>query len=853
MRYPHMLERISRAIIPAMLLVGLLPAAAGAQEKTEAVQRHPLELRALTDPEGVLRELPTLQQAATAAKDFKQLALLHLAESNACRVIANWPCQSDAAARARTAAESAKQPELQVRGLILESRGRMATQDFSRAASLLGDADRLLQQNPFPDLSADVFLAYSSLSYTLGKHAVAADYAERGLAALAGRPSLLIRVRLLRNQARAMAQLGNTTGARAVLKQALDLAATINDPKLGAELYLEDARIARLTGDVPVQLANGQRILALAGQLSNSQLKGLGHEVLGLAALNQGDSAGAERELQLAYGSFSALKLERDERRVLRALIRSMLGRNRPLAQIEALMKRSLALEASLEADDRNMAADDFEARLKYAQQELEVQRLEASAALAAQRTSALADQQRLTLVAAVLSLVVLAVVGMLLWLQRRFNSRLTQLVAQLRESESRYRMLAENSRDMVVRMKPDGQRLYVSPASQELLGLDPSAFSQPRWDLVHPDDRERMSSALRDLGQKGGSATVAYRARHANGEYIWLEVLARLVTNTENGDGPEIVYAARDITARVRAEEALTRSEARMRAITDNIPALITRLDKDMRYTFANAYVGRVFDIDPAAMVGRTMLEIHGEFIHQETLPHVEAALRGEAVSFDGVATVRDRTFHYQASYVPDRDSDGNVQGFYALTFDITKLKLAEAELDRMARSDSLTGVANRRYFEERLATALARSRRQSSALAVLCLDIDHFKTINDRYGHPFGDAVIVAFARSLQSCIREDDLVARLGGDEFVIMIEHATTGSAESVAAKLLAILQLPMVIEGTTLPVTGSIGIAYSVQGASARALMDHADQALYAAKAAGRNTCRTAPVGQLSAA
>lgn len=289
------------------------------------------------------------------------------------------------------------------------------------------------------------------------------------------------------------------------------------------------------------------------------------------------------------------------------------------------------------------------------------------------------------------------------------------------------------------------------------------------------------------------------------------------------------------------------------MRAITDNIPALITRLDKDMRYTFANAYVGRVFDIDPAAMVGRTMLEIHGEVIHQETLPHVEAALRGEAVSFDGVATVRDRTFHYQASYVPDRDSDGNVQGFYALTFDITKLKLAEAELDRMARSDSLTGVANRRYFEERLATALARSRRQSSALAVLCLDIDHFKTINDRYGHPFGDAVIVAFARSLQSCIREDDLVARLGGDEFVIMIEHATTGSAESVAAKLLAILQLPMVIEGTTLPVTGSIGIAYSVQGASARALMDHADQALYAAKAAGRNTCRTAPVGQLSAA
>lgn len=831
------------------LLLGATPLPSHSQPAASAAQkpipRHPLELRALTDPGGVLKELPAQIEKAKAANDFKELALLHLAESNACRVNANWPCQSDAAARARDAAESAKQPELQIRGLILESRGRMAMQDFSRTSQLLGQAEKLLQQYPFPESSADVYLAYSSLSYSIGKHAKAADYAERGLAVLGDSPSLLVRIRLLRNKARAMAQLGNTAGAQSVLKQALTLVDQIKDPKLSAELHLEDARIARLTGDIATQMENGRRILALAEQLSNSQLFGLGHEVIGLAALNQSDNATAERELRLAQTSFRDLKLERDERRVLRALIRSMLGRGVPRADLEALTARSLSLEASLEADDRNMAADDFEARLKYAQQELDVQRLEAAADMAKQRETALAEQQRLTQIAAVLSIVLLLVFGMLFLAQRHFNKRLQLTLAQLGESEARYRTLAENSRDMVVRMHPDGRRLYVSPATREMLGMEPEEFLQPRWDLLHPDDAEMMAKALRDLGQQGGTAKAAFRARHKNGHYVWIEILARLVPAAAPGGTPEIVYSGRDVTARVRAEQALLESEAQLRAVTDNIPAMIARVDKEQRYTFVNAFVGEVFGGDPQTMIGRTMREVRGDVLYATMQPHVEAALRGETVNFEGTVEVDGRTYHYQSNYVPDRDASGEVQGMYALTFDITELKMAEAKLDRLARVDSLSGVANRRYFEEQFATAFARSRRHGTALALLCLDIDHFKSINDKHGHPVGDAVIVAFARRLESCIRQDDLVARLGGDEFVLLIENPAADSAENIAQKLLAAMREPVVVDGITLQVSASIGVASVTQPTSIKTLMDLADRALYAAKEAGRNTYRTA--------
>ena len=845
-RRPHSMRLMPYLAGLLLCIVGLLPGQPAAQEPakaTEPVERHAMELRANSDPEGVRRDLPPLIKAAIDAKDLKLQAQLYLAESNACRVIADWPCQSNAAARARGTAEAAGLPYLQVRGLILESRGRMALQDFSRTGQLLNTAERLLAKTPFPELSADVFLAYSSLSYTVGKHALAADYARRGIAVLGDSPVLLIRIRLLRNLARAQAQLNDMSGAQAVLKQALSMVANVQDPKLKAELHLEDARIARIAGDTRLQIENGERVLALAAQLKNSQLYGLGYEILGLAALGAGDKAEADRQLTRAYDSFRTLKLERDERRVLRALLRSVLGRGIARERVEPLMARMIALEAAVEADDRNMAADDFEARLKYAQSELEVQRLEAAATLSAERATSLADQQRYTLIVTALTIGLLLVAGGLLVQQRRFNARLQRAITQAQESESRYRMLAENSRDLVIRMRTDGHRLYVSPASMEMLGLPPEEFAEPRWDLVHPEDREMVARELRQLGERGGSARVVYRARHRNGHWVWIEVLARRVDSPTPGGAPEIVYSGRDVTSRMMAEEALAASEARMRAITDSIPALIARIDRDKTYTFVNAYIGQIYGVEPGALIGKTVREVRGDMVYEKLLPHIEAALNGQSVSFEGDETINGQDYHYQANFVPDRDAAGNVLGYYSLIFDITDLKRAKTELDRLVRTDSLTGVANRRYFEERLNDALVRSRRHGTALSLLWLDIDHFKSINDRYGHGAGDAVIMAFARTLQGCVRADDLVARLGGDEFVVLIESAAPQSGEVVAQKLLEQMQQPVPAGEHQIAATASIGVAYAAHPQSAEALLHVADTALYAAKDAGRNTYR----------
>ncbi len=295
------------------------------------------------------------------------------------------------------------------------------------------------------------------------------------------------------------------------------------------------------------------------------------------------------------------------------------------------------------------------------------------------------------------------------------------------------------------------------------------------------------------------------------------------------------------------RSEQELSASESRLRTITDSIPALISRIDMDQRYRFVNALSVRVFGMQPEALIGKALLEVRGPEQYQLVKPHVEAALRGEAVNFEGSIDLRGELLHYQTSFVPDQDANGELQGFFSFTFDITRLKLAEAELDRVARSDSLTGVSNRRDFGDKLDTALARCRREEEGIALLCLDIDRFKEINDGHGHLVGDAVILAFADRLKTVLREDDLIARLGGDEFMVLLENPGPETSSIVADKIVAAMREPIRVNDLSLPVSVSIGVAYSPVALPADQLMSRADAALYAAKSAGRNNWRAAPV------
>ncbi|HTD28161.1 MAG TPA: diguanylate cyclase, partial [Xanthomonadaceae bacterium] len=422
-------------------------------------------------------------------------------------------------------------------------------------------------------------------------------------------------------------------------------------------------------------------------------------------------------------------------------------------------------------------------------------------------------------------------------------------LARRLAESERRYRILADYSRDLVVRIAADGRRLYVSPSAKDMLGWELSEFSGPRMDLIHPDDVATLEQAIRDLHKQGGASTVTYRTRHKDGHYVWIEANARRVPGPEGGL-PEIIYAGRDVTRRTEVEQALVQNQRRLRAITDNIPALVVHVNTELLYTFANAKAGTVLGLDPAQIVGKHMRDVLSPAYFAKILPYAEAALRGEESHFESERQIGDNTFYYQTAMVPDFETDGTVSGLYGMSSDITQLKHTESELKLLARFDSLTGLANRFHFNERAELALARHRRNARPLALLYLDIDRFKQINDTLGHAVGDGVLQEFARRLSNCLRETDFAARLGGDEFVVLVEDADSAETpQIIARKMIAALQLPIDVAGRELRATTSIGIAYCA-GATPEmeALLLAADKALYAAKADGREIYRIETLG-----
>ncbi|MCC6563128.1 MAG: GGDEF domain-containing protein [Xanthomonadales bacterium] len=407
--------------------------------------RHPLELEALTEPERVLEQLPALIAEASAHGASADLARLELARANACRVVADWRCQREAGAAAHAAASAAGAHHLGVRGLIAEARARIALQDFAQAERRLGAAEASLARHPDGGLLADVMLAYSSLALQLDRHTLMRDYAKRGIDALGDELAAVVRSRLLRNLGRAELELGNPQAARAAMLLAAEVAAPLDDPKLISELDLELARIARNTRDPAEQRAAGERVLAVAERFGNAQIAALGHEVLGLAARDANELATAEVELAAATAGFGELGMPTEERRALRELLRTQLQHQPQRRDVMPGMLRLMELDETMDRRDRARAGEDFDARLRYAQQEFELQRLAKESELAAEREKSLAasNRQRALLVALALSAVL--VITAFLALQRRANRQLAATNARLRlteqqlEREARY------------------------------------------------------------------------------------------------------------------------------------------------------------------------------------------------------------------------------------------------------------------------------------------------------------------------------------------------------------------------------------------------------------------------------
>ena len=306
------------------------------------------------------------------------------------------------------------------------------------------------------------------------------------------------------------------------------------------------------------------------------------------------------------------------------------------------------------------------------------------------------------------------------------------------------------------------------------------------------------------------------------------------------------IALTSRDITAAKLAELALKESEGRLRLIADNMPALIARLDPDLRFTFVNQTHASWFGVDCNALIGQPLQSFYGRRVYRQVRTHVDAALAGRSVDFERSIPTLTGERQVQVKGVPDFDSYGNVRGIFVLMNDITALKQAEARLWALAQIDALTGLANRHQFNERLDATFRLSRETGSLYALIFLDIDRFKEINDTLGHDSGDEVLREFGTRLTASVRTNDVVARLGGDEFVIVL--GTIRAADEVlflTRKIQHRLTAPFHVRGATLlKVTASMGVALMRESDSKPSdLLRRADEALYQAKAAGRDTCK----------
>jgi diguanylate cyclase (GGDEF)-like protein/PAS domain S-box-containing protein len=384
----------------------------------------------------------------------------------------------------------------------------------------------------------------------------------------------------------------------------------------------------------------------------------------------------------------------------------------------------------------------------------------------------------------------------------------------------------------------------YVNRSFEEITGLFGNSALGAGWRAgIHPDDVEEVSAAWFNATAHNLHYASLHRYRHADGRITFARAQAAPVT--VDGIVTGFVGTLEDVTMRLASENALKESEQRLRLITDNLPVLVTYIDSEKCFRFANATLKLWTGIAPEFVIGKQFIDIMGADGYDKRRASLERALAGERVVFEMVAQAFGQERYLQSTYLPDIAPDGSVRGIYTLSSDITAMKHTEVELRRLARFDSLTGLPNRGYLYEILDAAIERGRRSGAALAVLFLDIDHFKAVNDTHGHGSGDLLLQEFARRLSLSVRKTDTVARLAGDEFVILLEGAKTRSeVEAIAAKIIANVRMPWTLAGVALAVTTSIGIAFDQSCSHAGSnLIAQADDVLYEAKAAGRDGFR----------
>ena len=427
------------------------------------------------------------------------------------------------------------------------------------------------------------------------------------------------------------------------------------------------------------------------------------------------------------------------------------------------------------------------------------------------------------------------------------------EMTDSLRESEMRMRMTLRYSPDAVFICKRDGSIVYVNDTVIKLLGYSrKSLYGMTVFDLVPAGWQDRYRQAAREILADHDRHVKEIRLVKKDGVKIPMELNAVMLP-----DG-RVYGSCRDITERKLAQRALKDTQGNMQRLLDSVAEGIYGVDNDGVCTFVNAAFLRILGYaDASEIVGKTTHDlIHHSHADGSPYPvetcRVYQAYRQRQANHvdDEVFWRRDGTAVCVEYWSHPIIKNGQVLGAVATFLDITERKSAEQKIHQLAFFDALTGLPNRRLLLDRLNQAVAASDRNGCYAALMFLDLDDFKKLNDSRGHDMGDMLLIEVARRLQACVRDGDSVARIGGDEFVVVLEmlsaHVNVAvlQAELVGEKIRAALNVPYELNQYAHHTTPSIGIVlFRGHEENIDNLLKFADMAMYQAKAAGRNAIR----------
>jgi len=411
-----------------------------------------------------------------------------------------------------------------------------------------------------------------------------------------------------------------------------------------------------------------------------------------------------------------------------------------------------------------------------------------------------------------------------------------------LRASVRQWQNTLDAINDAVCLLDLKGRFLQCNEAMRELLGKPSSEImGRTCWELMHGTSEPIDGCPIVRMWETHHRETSVL----PRGDR-WLEVVVDPLLD-ETGALIGTVHIMADITERKRAEEALRESEERYRSLVEASPDAITLTDLDTNIIMANqraALLHGYQNVEEMLSSVTDASDLIAPEDRQRAIANAQKTLETGSVRNIEYTLVRKdgTTFPAELSASLIVDADGNPKAFTAVTRDITERKRAEEQLAHMATHDALTGLPNRMLFNDRLTVALAHAHRNQQKLAMMLLDLDHFKEINDALGHSVGDKLLQVVGDRLTSLLRRSDTVGRMGGDEFLLLLpDIARVEDAAKIAPKILGAIRTPFEFDGHELHITTSIGmVLYPNDGEDIDTLMRNADIALYHAKDQGRD-------------